>query len=262
MTHYLTALIIVCRLLTFHFSSIMDGASAVSAAVYEQPKRRFFARKKRIGKKKTASSAAAIRAAVQRELKVRGIVRPEIKHFPIDYIAQNPTTAFNTAGQSLLPGSQGTAAANFIGQQITAVRLRLRGSVYNGLEADTYQLRMFVVQDFQPMDSSNLILNSGGSTQGYEVLQSADIDSFINYNMKPKRFKVLVDQLFTVPPKGATKNEETFFHSIDLKNAPLAYAPAAVSGLYPVTFDLRLFVVGDTGSLFYWLHSDFQYTDS
>lgn len=220
-----------------------------------------YGKRKRYTKKRKYARKSKVKKTVVRMLAARGLARPEVKHFQYDALAASASTAFNQTGQSLLPGSQSTAANTIIGQKITAKYLRMRGSVYNGSDVDTYQLRIMVVKDLQPMAGTSLILNSVGSTEGYEILQTGDIDSFPNYNLKPPRFEILKDVLFTVGPKGQTKNEYTYNWFIPLGNAALSYAPAALTGMYPVNFDVRLYIVADTAAMYSWVHTDFAFTD-
>lgn len=187
-------------------------------------------------------------------------LRPEVKLHSTTVLSQPTQQSFNITGNTFLPTNQNVTEGTILGNQITAKYLRMRGSVYNGSSVDSYQMRMIIAWDHQPV-ANNLVLNSSTTTTGYEILTGPFIDAFVR-PIKPQRFTILYDKLWTIGPKGATKNEYTYNKKINLSNKRVQYAAGLVSGVYPVNADLKVWIVSDTPDVYYWMDAMFAYTDS
>jgi hypothetical protein len=197
---------------------------------------------------------------IKRVKRMLAPLKPEVKfHFDAQLAVSTSTLFNNVPLQSFMPQANAAIGGAFVGNEIRAKYLKIRGSVYNGSAVDTYQIRLIVVMDHEPMDG-NLILNSAAATNGFEILVAPDIDSFVHPRIH-RRCTVLWDKLWSIGPKGTTQNERTYSKKFNLGSKKLIYEVSALGGLYPVNSQIKMYWVADTAEMYYWYHAIFAYTD-
>lgn len=216
---------------------------------------------KKPSKRRAKPKQSKTKKLVKRMLVARGLNAPEIKHMRFDAVMGGVNTDFATAGQPLLPSVQGVTGFNdFIGKKITLKSINFRGMFYNENEIPCC-VRVFIVEDLQAMDSSNLVLKGGSTTtRGYEILDSADFHSLYN-DIYPRRWKMLYDRLFCIPGTVSGQQRIPFRKRVLCGNAAISYTPTITgTSMYGVNKNYILFMVADT-DIQYTIHFDIAYTD-
>lgn len=222
-------------------------------------------KRKSAGKtKKESLQEKKMRRAILRELKVRGLSRPELKHSDINFEATQFPTVFTGTGTGILPTSQDTTITGFVGDKITLKYLDIRGWVYNGLQdeaADSYVCRLLIVVDNQPQNAELALYGGGTSNVADNILDNPNV--MAHYIIRdPMRFSVLWDESWAVPPRGTELNRRLFMKKIDLKNMEISFTKnVGVNAWYPLNKNIYVFAVAEAAELYFRLNTRIVFTD-